>query len=818
MDGHRTAGTLALAALSFVVGAIWFVSRMDGEDGSGRSRAAGSSREGTAESARGADSGDESVDPTVAVARKPRRRAHVPTDEDRRRDAAREALADVVVQAAANPGAANVRAMVLPGAARVTPPDWVPATVKLAAMQRTAAVLGVDALPGLHPEGARYGSRSSVIERLGGGGSVRADESEIDPQADPKRHGLRTDIYDFLDGELVEVPDLTALPPSITRVDPVIDFTTDASFHLPFEPDTFGVLWRGFLVVTTPGDYEFTCGSDDGARLKLDGTTVLEHTWLRPYAETSGTIHLDAGRHAFELAFYENYGFASCRLFWEAAGVPRAIVPAEAFEPPDEIAAVDPPRITAVSPLHARLAEEVTIDGNGFSATPALNRVTFADVVAEILEAAPDRLVVRVPIGASTGSMVVQVGPISTRPVRFEIDTLVGLYGEYFQVGAEIDALPDMDTQAPYFVRLDGPLDFTDDDLWALPYEPDVFATKWTGYLYVADEDEYEITLGSDDGAFVAIDGTRVVDVPGLHPYEEGANVVALTQGFHPIELRFFENYGAARLSLFWRRRGDAARVAIPRGFLFAPDALSNRGEPTIATLAPATAVSGDEIVVHGSGFGTDARYVRVAFPGDVWVRPTFAADDLLRVRVPWGAGNGELRVHVGVRPSAATQFTLGEETGLRGDYFELSASEATSASELPALLAARTPVFTRVDKRFRFANRTDWALPFTAKDFAVRWSGTIATEITHSLTVAFQTESAGLLRIEGENVVADVEPHTLREAYGEGRLTPGEHAIELFTLHHGGDPRLHVFITPFGRMDHLEVPVGWLRPRAPKR
>jgi hypothetical protein len=402
--------------------------------------------------------------------------------------------------------------------------------------------------------------------------------------------------------------------------------------------------------------------------------------------------------------------------------------------------------------------------------------------------------------------------------MQFEVDTLVGLYGEYFRIGTDIQDLPDMDALAPYFVRLDGPLAFEDDDLWQLPYEPDVFAARWTGFLFVPEEDQYEIALLSDDGAWVAIDGTRLAELPGIHAPQEKAAVVTLAQGFHPIELRYFENRGEARLRLTWKRRGDATRTPIPRGFLFAPDALSGREEPRIASLEPAAAVSGDEIVVHGSGFGSDPRYVRVEFPGDVWVRPTTAAEDLLRVRVPWGAGSGDLRVHVGVRPSGAAKFTLAEETGLRGDYFELSTGEAPTAAELPALLAARSPSLTRVDRRFRFGKASDWNLPFSGKDFAVRWSGSIGTEIAVSLQVALQTESAGLLRVEGHDVVADVQQHTLRERYGWGRLLPGEHAVELYTLHRAGEPRVHLFVTPFGRADHLEIPANWLRPRAPKR
>lgn len=819
---RRAAGLLALVALSFVVGGLWLAAQPDAE----ARRAASGDAAGSGDAASRDDGGDDGADgPSAEGARtarttrgQNRRAAYVPTAQDVKRDAARQALVDATQLAATlTAAAANVRAMVLPGAARRTPEGWKAADVRLAA---AASGASATALRG-----------RSDVRRAGGewqpyGGLAQLDDvgdlASGAGSADPRRHGLRADYYDFLAGDLLDVPDLATLPPTLTRVDPAIDFATDESFHLPFDPETFGALWRGYVVIDAPGEYEFTAGSDDGVRVTIGGTRVVEYGALRPYAETSGRIHLDAGRHALEVAFYENYVFASCRLWWTPPGGVKAIVPASAFEPPDEIAAVDPPRIVRVEPPHAALGEEVEIRGSGFSPTVALNRVTFAGVAAEIVAASPTSLVVKVPIGASSGPLVVQVGPISTPAVPFEVDTLVGLYGEYFLVGTELSDYPPFDQIAPYFVRLDGPLDFSEDDLWAMPYEPDVFGVRWSGFLHVPEEDEYELTLLSDDGAEVVLDGQRVLDLPGLHPPEERTRTVALAEGFHPIAIRFFENYGLARLSLFWKRRGDPSRTPIPRGAFFAPDALALREEPRIAALEPATAKGGDTIVVRGSGFGSVREIVRVEFPGttatgSVWMRPDLAADDQLTVKVPLACGPGPVRVHVGVRPSNEAAFALSEPIGLRGDYFELTAGEVASAADLPALLATRSPSVSRIDTRWIRQKREDWDLPFAARPFAVRWTGTVASDITQGLLVSLQNESAALLRVAGADIVADVEPHTLRESIGGGRLTPGEHAIELYLLATGDAPRLLFFLTPWGRAEHLELPSTWLRPRAPR-
>ncbi|MCB9425354.1 MAG: hypothetical protein H6527_09835 [Actinobacteria bacterium] len=60
----------------------------------------------------------------------------------------------------------------------------------------------------------------------------------------------------------------------------------------------------------------FTVGSDDGHRLYIDGTLVLD-TW-RDQAYTTRTVTrtLTAGPHRITLEYYENGGLAQATLTW----------------------------------------------------------------------------------------------------------------------------------------------------------------------------------------------------------------------------------------------------------------------------------------------------------------------------------------------------------------------------------------------------------------------------------------------------------------------------------------------------------------------
>ena len=697
----------------------------------------------------------------------------------------------------------NLRPAVRPGEApRVLARDWHPAQESLAVSSARTPNLAVT---GEAPDAATPTADASARRR---------DEEEV---ALAQTHGLRGDYFDFLEGWLQDIPDLSKLPPSFTRIDLSLDFDTDESFALPFEPDTFAVRWTGYLDVPEEADWRFVCGSDDGARVLIDGKAVIDQPRLRPYAESSGTAPLTAGAHPIEVLFYENYGYASCRLWWSGPSWTRRIVAPQYLRPPNEFAGVVPPVIASVDRGAGFVEDTVTIRGAGLPPSPSLARVTFGNVPAEIVSTSPDRVVVKVPVGAATGDVVVQTGALSSLPMPFTVRNLLGLYSEYFKLDGQILEYPDHDRLAPYFVRLDPRLDFLDDNLWKLPYDPDVFASRHTGFLYIPEEDDYRITLGSDDGARVTLDGRPWLDMPGLHHYTEQTKTARLAKGFHPIEVIFFENHGLARLALYWQRASEASRTVIPKGFFWAPRELSDLPVPQVASLAPKAGEIGGEIEIAGSGFGADPRLVRVVFPGDVWVRPVSVADDRVRVRVPYGCEAGDLRVEVGIQTSNAVPFKLATQQGLTAEYFAFSDRASLERVASPDALAKLAANVTRIETGWQRTTLKDWALPFPADAMAVHWHGTLAVEYPTDVQWILRTAAGGWLFVDGQ-IANDCGPwHELEERYGGSHLTPGEHAFDLWLVQAGAEPRLQLLYTPTGRLDHLPVPARWFLPRDPR-
>lgn len=700
-------------------------------------------------------------------------------------------------------------------AKNVRPSDGVDASTVLA-RRWSPAKETFAATSGRRPDLALRGaSRSAASSRAVPSDAADADASDV---ALATTHGLRGDYYDFLRGGLESVPEVTGIPPTFSRIDLAIDFDNDAAFALPFEPETFGVRWTGFLTAPAEGTYRFTCGSDDGVRVRIDGATVVEYSTLRPYAETSGETKLTAGRHAIEVVFYENFVFASCRLWWEGPGVKRAIVAPEFLTPPEDLAHVERPAIGHVDPPAAFVEDEVTVHGAGFGADAARLRVTFANVPAEIVSATRDRITVKVPVGAATGDVVVRVGEISSLPRPFEVENLLGLYAEYFKLDGELQTYPDFDHLAPYFVRLDENLAFLDDDHWDLPTDPDVFAVRHTGFLWAPADDDYRLTLGSDDGARVTLDGRALLEMPGLHPYTEQARTVHLAKGFHAIEVIFFENYGEARLALYWQRPSEPTRSLVPSGFFYAPREVTDRATPTVASIAPDAAETGGEIEIKGSGFGTDPRLVRVVFEGDVWARPIAVDEGRLRVRVPYRAESGPLRVEAGIKSSAPIGFRLATPQGLVADYFTFTdRASAEAAIADSATLVTRPANFTRTETSWQHTSAKDWALPFPADTFLVHWHGTIAAEYPCDVAWILRAAAGAVLLVDGAWTVDNMPWHELQERYGNSHLTPGEHKFDLWFVQSGGEPRIQLLWTRPGRTEHFPVPANWFLPRDPR-
>jgi len=121
----------------------------------------------------------------------------------------------------------------------------------------------------------------------------------------------------------------------------------------------------------------------------------------------------------------------------------------------------------------------------------------------------------------------------------------VGIEGKIYFIEKNTRALPDftkLESQGSiYTARWDiAPRRFTA-GFPGVTNRFEWFAIDYRGPIYVQKAGVYAFRLGSDDGSALWIDGQRVVNVDGLHPWAIGGGKITLTEGDHDFHLAYMQ-------------------------------------------------------------------------------------------------------------------------------------------------------------------------------------------------------------------------------------------------------------------------------------
>lgn len=117
--------------------------------------------------------------------------------------------------------------------------------------------------------------------------------------------------------------------PALNRVDSSVDFfwgsgSPDASLG----SDQFSARWSGYVMPQYSETYEFNTSSDDGVRLWVDETLLVDN-WTN-HAETvdQGSIELKAGElYPITMEYFENQGQAVAQLSWASDSQALEVIP-----------------------------------------------------------------------------------------------------------------------------------------------------------------------------------------------------------------------------------------------------------------------------------------------------------------------------------------------------------------------------------------------------------------------------------------------------------------------------------------------------------
>jgi len=203
--------------------------------------------------------------------------------------------------------------------------------------------------------------------------------------------GVRARYYKTQGFNGFPLPDFPNLTPNSQTTLPTLTLAANVN---PFEPgggpddpnnNVYSIQFSGYINVPADGVYTFFISSDDGSRLLIGNTQVVDNNFYQGFGTfLSGTIGLQQGKHPITVLFAENTGGAELRVDWQGPGFGRQVVPGSVLstEPVAElpvIALVPGPGTTFTGTTQVSITSNVpsatiyyTLDGT----TPTLDSHT----------------------------------------------------------------------------------------------------------------------------------------------------------------------------------------------------------------------------------------------------------------------------------------------------------------------------------------------------------------------------------------------------------------------------------------------------------
>ncbi len=95
----------------------------------------------------------------------------------------------------------------------------------------------------------------------------------------------------------------------------------------PGDTDSFGIRYTGYIEIATAGSYTFYTSSDDGSKLFIDGTQVVNNDGNHGNQERSGTTSLSTGLHTIKVLFFENGGGETLTVQYQGPSIGKQNLP-----------------------------------------------------------------------------------------------------------------------------------------------------------------------------------------------------------------------------------------------------------------------------------------------------------------------------------------------------------------------------------------------------------------------------------------------------------------------------------------------------------
>jgi len=130
--------------------------------------------------------------------------------------------------------------------------------------------------------------------------------------------------YGYFEGTLNTLPDFSSLTPVRTGIAQQIDLTAQHT------TTNFGFQFTGYIKIATAGIYTFYLSSDDGSRLWIDDSLIVNNDGVHLSKEVSGSVGLAMGYHRIRVGYFQQTSSSSLVASYSATdiGVVKKDIPA----------------------------------------------------------------------------------------------------------------------------------------------------------------------------------------------------------------------------------------------------------------------------------------------------------------------------------------------------------------------------------------------------------------------------------------------------------------------------------------------------------
>ncbi|WP_262892035.1 PKD domain-containing protein, partial [Hymenobacter cavernae] len=410
--------------------------------------------------------------------------------------------------------------------------------------------------------------------------------------------------------------------PAFSTLTPTKSGTITAPLLTPAQRDYgYAMQFSGYVTVPTDGQYTFYTNSDDGSRLYIGSTLVVDNDGLHGDRELTGTIGLKAGTHAITVAFFQDGGGQNLDVSYAGPSFGKTIIPASAYS---RVSTAGP---NAAPVANAGAAQTITLPTSsvtlsGAASTDAdgtINSYLWSQVSGPSTASFSSKTVVAPNVsGLVAGTYVFglvvadNLGTLSN-PVQVTVtvnaasglrtpenpaNAVAGLDYKYYE--GYWDLLPAFSTLTPTKTGTISTPALT-------PALRDYgYAMQFIGYVTVPTDGQYTFYSNSDDGSRIYMGSTLLVDNDGAHGDREIASTIGLKAGTHALTVAYLQGYGGQNLQVSYAGPNIAKQLIPASAYSRVSAAGANAAPVANAGAAQTITLPTSALTLNGSGTDSD--------------------------------------------------------------------------------------------------------------------------------------------------------------------------------------------------------------------